>query len=93
MSRIRAIDMEKFKSVACLYELETGKQTFMTVLTSPETMHDLWVEQQPDRIVVEIGSQTGWLCDLADALEISIQVANPNHEGWRWKNAKRKHGS
>jgi len=40
--------------------------------------------------VIEIGSQAGWVCDLAEALTIEIQVANTNHDAWRWKNTKRK---
>jgi len=90
MTKILAIDMGKFKSVACVYDMEISEHTFKTVMTSPQTFHDLFVEQQPDRIVIEVGSQAGWVCDLAAAFEIPIQVANPNHEGWRWKTTKRK---
>jgi transposase len=41
-------------------------------------------------MVIEVGSQAGWIVDMAEALDIEIQVANPNHEGWRWKRRKRK---
>ena len=33
---------------------------------------------------------TGWVHDLASALGIEVQVANPNTEGWRWRRVKRK---
>jgi transposase len=54
------------------------------------TICDLLSKQRPDRVVIEVGSQSGWIADLAGALGIEIQVANPNHEAWRWKSTKRK---
>ena len=41
-------------------------------------------------MVIEIGSAAGWIHDLAVTMGLEIQVANPNHEAWRWKNVKRK---
>jgi len=76
--------------MACLYGIEGDTQQFETVLTQPTVFHDLFVLHEPDRVVIEIGSQAGWVCDLAEALEIEIQVANTNHDAWRWKNTKRK---
>ncbi|MCZ6836477.1 MAG: hypothetical protein O7G85_11940 [Planctomycetota bacterium] len=40
--------------------------------------------------MIEIGSAAGWIKDLAEAMGIEIQIANPNHEAWRWKTVKRK---
>lgn len=88
--RILAIDLGKFKSVACDYCAGTGVHTFTTLLTRPQAMHDLLVEHSPDRLVIEVGSASGWVKDLAKALGVEVQVANPNHEAWRWKNVKRK---
>ncbi len=88
--KILAIDLGKFKSVSCLYGVEGDTQQFETIPTQPSAFHDLFVLHEPDRVVIEIGSQAGWVCDLAEALEIEIQVANTNHEAWRWKNTKRK---
>ncbi|MCH8822511.1 MAG: hypothetical protein IH984_03285 [Planctomycetes bacterium] len=48
-------------------------------------MHELFGEQAPDRIVIEIGLAAGWIKDLAEAMNIQIQIANPNHEAWRCK--------
>ena len=91
MTKILAVDLGKFKSVACIYQVTTSEHTFQTLATRPQAVHDLLVEHAPDRVVVEIGSQAGWVSDLAQALEISdVQVANTNHEAWRWKNTKRK---
>lgn len=88
--RILAIDLGKFSSVACDYDTATGTHTFTTLPTRPQDFHDLLAERSPDRLVIEVGSASGWVKDLAEAFEIDVQVANPNHEAWRWKNVKRK---
>lgn len=90
MTHILAIDLGKFKSVACDYDTTTHQHTFTTLPTTPQAVHDLVVERSPDRVVIEVGSQAGWVKDLCEALGIEVQVANPNHEAWRWKNIKRK---
>jgi len=90
MSKILAIDLGKFKSVACLYTPEGDTSQFDTIPTQPAVFEELLTFHKPDRIVIEIGSQAGWVCDLAKSLNIEIQVANTNHEAWRWKNTKRK---
>lgn len=90
MTRILAIDLGKFKSVACDFDSTNNEHTFVKVTTRAQELHDLIVEHQPDLVVIEVGSQSGWVKDLCEALEVPVQVANPNHEGWRWKNVKRK---
>ena len=93
MTRILAIDLGKFKSVCCDYDTKTQEHTFTTIPTTPAAVHDLIVERLPDfrgRVVIEVGSQAGWVKDLCEALGVGVQVANPNHEAWRWKNIKRK---
>lgn len=90
---ILAIDLGKFKSVACEYDSTNGEHTFVTVPTRPADFHDLLtigVHHTPERLVIEIGSAAGWVSDMARSLEIEVQVANPNHEAWRWKSVKRK---
>ncbi|MEX0774389.1 MAG: transposase [Phycisphaeraceae bacterium] len=90
MTTILAIDLGKFKSVACIYAAQTGEHTFGTIPTTPAAMNDLIVDVQPDRVVIEVGPAAGWVKDLCAALAIPIQIANPNTEAWRWKNVKRK---
>lgn len=87
---ILAIDLGKFKSVYCRYNTKDTSATFGTLSTSPPAVHDLLVAQQPDRLVIEICHVAGWIVDLAIALDIDVQAANPNTEGWRWKRVKRK---
>ncbi len=90
MTCILAIDLGKFKSVACLYTAESSDPVFQTVQTRPQVFHDLITEHDPQRVVIEVGSAAGWVKDLCEAMEIAIEVANPNHEAWRWKSVKRK---
>lgn len=88
--KILAIDLGKFKSVACFYQSGTDHHVFETLPTRPQALHDLIVSDSPDRVVIEAGNQAGWVKDLCVTLDVPIEVANPNHEGWRWKNVKRK---
>lgn len=87
---ILALDLGKHKSVACLYQSETGEHTFRKLATTPQVLHDLLVEVEPARVVFEAGASAGWLADLCRALGLEFQVANANHEAWRWKNVKSK---
>lgn len=87
--RLVTIDLGKFKSVACLY-LGEEDVTFRTIETRPQSIHDLLVAWIPDRLVIEVGTVSGWVYDVARALGIDVQVANPNTEGWRWRRVKRK---
>lgn len=88
--RILSLDLSKYKTVACDYEAETGRHQFATVLTTPKALHDLIVDREPDRVVIEICSIAGWVCDLVRSLGIEIQVANTADERWRWRKIKRK---
>ncbi len=88
--RILALDLGKYKTVACEYEAENGRHRFVTVLTTPKALHDLIVDREPDRVVIEICSIAGWICDLVRTLGIEIQVANTADERWRWRKVKHK---
>jgi len=88
--KILALDIGKYKTVGCDYEAETGRHSFATVATTPQALHDLLVEREPDRVVIEICSIAGWICDLVRTLEIEIQVANTSDERWSWRKVKQK---
>ena len=74
--QILALDLSKYKSVACDYQAETGRHSFATVATTAKGLHDLIVDPEPDRVVIEICSIAGWVCDLVRTLGIEIEVAN-----------------
>ena len=88
--RILAVDLGKMKSVACDFDSETSEHVFETVRTTPQALEELFVGRRPDRVVIEVCPSAGWITDLAARLQIELQVANPSHEGWRWRCVKKK---
>jgi hypothetical protein len=58
--RILALDLGKYKSVACDYEAERGGHRFTTIPTNPQALHDLIVDREPATSgVIEICSIAG----------------------------------
>ncbi len=90
MKTIMAIDLGKFKSVACRYQIGSGAQEYWTIPTRPQAIHDLVVTHSADCVVFEACGIIGWICDLLDDLEIDYRVANTNSEEWRGKRLKKK---
>ena len=88
--KILALDLGNYKSVACIYETTSLSHRFTKVVTTPKGLHDLLVEEEPNRVVIEICPLAGWVSDLVRALGIELQVASTTHEAWRWKHVKRK---
>src|SRR3954471_22266795 len=94
ISRILALDLGKFNSVLCVYEIATHDHRFVGAATTPQTIHDLLVAQQTDDaadtlLVIEACDVAGWVYDIATALGMNVAVANPAHEAWRWTRVKR----
>jgi transposase len=87
---ILAIDLGKFKSVACRYDPATGAHAFETIATNPPAVHDLLVDAAPALLVIEACGICGWVADLAESLGIAVRVANVLGEAWRWRKVKRK---
>jgi transposase len=88
--KILALDLGKDKSVGCDFIAETGKHTFSTIRTCPGEVAQLFEQIHPDRVVIEIGPLAGWVADIVRSMNIELQVANPNHEAWRWRKVKAK---
>ena len=87
---ILALDLGKYKTVFCNYNPTNGEHEFGKVSTIPQEIHDLIVEKEPQKIVLEVCHIAGWIVDIAKALGIKTEVANTSHEAWRWKNVKKK---
>ena len=87
---ILALDLGKYKTVFCNYNPTNGEHEFGKVRTTPQEIHDLIVEKEPQKIVLEVCHIAGWIVDIAKALGIETEVANTSHEAWRWKNVKKK---
>ncbi len=93
---IIAIDLGKFKSVACVMDVSTRQHHFATVDTTPAALHALLVRHataaDPSRtlLIIEACDAAGWVHDLAGALGLAVKVANCCHEAWKWRKVKRK---
>jgi transposase len=87
--KILALDLGKFKTVFC-FQIDDQSPVYGKAATDRQAIHDLLVERQPDRLVIEIGPSAGWVHDLGVALGLTVQVVNPNDERWHWKRVKEK---
>lgn len=88
--KILALDLGNFKSVACIFETETAKYEFETIVSSKEAVRDLVQRRKPRRVVIEVCPLAGWVSDVVRELGVELQVASTNEEAWRWRNVKRK---
>lgn len=88
--KILALDLGKFKSVACVFDTEKTTERYVKVATTAKAIHDLVVDEEPDRVVLEICSITGWVVDLLRGLDIEPEVANTNGDAWKWRKVKSK---
>lgn len=68
MASILAIDLGKFKSVACDYRPGGDTHDFEAVPTRPGALHDLIVARSPGRVVIETANLAGWVKDLCQTL-------------------------
>lgn len=88
--KILALDLGKFKSVACEADLQTLRDEYETIATKPEKVRELLVRRKPDRVVIEICPIAGWVSDLVRELGYELEVASTNEEASRWRRLKKK---
>ena len=88
--QILSLDLGKNKTVGCDYERESGKHRFKTAFSTRAGLAQLVKEVKPDRVVIEVCSMAGWVCDLLRELGIEVQVANTSDDAWRWRKVKKK---
>jgi transposase len=88
--KILALDLGKYKTVGCAYESESGAHQFQRTFTAPADLRRLVQEVKPDRVVIEVCSIAGWVCDLMGQLGIEVQAANTSDDAWRWRKVKQK---
>ena len=79
--KILALDLGKYKTVGCAYESESGAHQFQRTFTAPADLQRLVQDVKPDRVVIEVCSIAGWVCDLMGQLGIEVQVANTSITG------------
>jgi len=88
--KILALDLGKYKTVACAYERESGQHRFRATATTPAALQQLVKEVNPDRVVIEVCNIAGWVCDLLRGMGVAVQVANTSDDAWRWRKVKKK---
>lgn len=88
--KIVALDLGKSKMVGCMYETLTHEHRFDSAPLDRGTLRTVLEGERPDRVVIEIGPTAGWVGDAVRAHGAELEVANPSHQGWRWRNVKKK---
>jgi hypothetical protein len=69
-SAILAIDLGKYKSVACRYDDATGEIRFTTLDTTRAELRRLIAKKQPAVVVIEACLLAGWVHDLCGELAV-----------------------
>jgi transposase len=93
--RIIALDLGKFKTVACVMNALDRSHVFETIEMSPAAVHDLLARHATDdpvqtRVVCETCDCCGWVYDLCVSLGLVASVVAANSEAWQWRRVKRK---
>jgi transposase len=87
---ILAIDLGKYKSVACVHDQKTGEFRFTTFDTTRAELQKLIGRDQPAVVIIEACLLAGWVHDLCVELGVRCLVANTASEAWKFKHLKRK---
>src|SRR3954469_5682423 len=87
---ILAVDLGRYKSVACIYQRSTRDHTFRTIDTTPEDLARLLARHPGAVVVIEACANAGWVHDRAVAAGHVVKVANTAAESWKFTHLKRK---
>src|SRR5262245_11203992 len=87
---ILAIDLGKYKSVACVHDQALGTFRFTSFDTTRSDMQRLLTRDRPTVVIIEACLLAGWVHDLCAELGIRCLVANTASEAWKFKHLKRK---
>lgn len=87
---IIAIDLGRYKSVACVYHRATRAHEFRTLDTTPAELDKLFARHPGGLVVIEACANAGWAHDRAVAAGHAVKVANTAAESWKFTHLKRK---
>jgi transposase len=95
LRRIIALDLGKFKTVACVMNAADRTHVFETIEMSPQAVHELLArhateDRHDTRVVFETCDCAGWVHDVCVSLGLPAVVVSANSEAWRWQRVKRK---
>jgi transposase len=93
--RIIALDLGKFKTVACVMNAADRSHVFETIEMSPPAVRELLArhataDPRDARVVFETCDCAGWVHDVCVSLGLPAVVVSANSEAWRWQRVKRK---
>ena len=81
MTKILAIDLGKFKSVTCLLETATNETEFWTMSTDHPYLLAVLKKYDPDLVVIESCSISGWVHDVCTAERLRGVGLQPQPRG------------
>src|SRR3954447_9076652 len=87
---ILAIDLGRYKSVACVYARATREHAFRALDTTPAELDRLLARHPGAVVVIEACANAGWVHDRAVAAGHPVKVANTAAEAWKFQHLKRK---
>ena len=87
---ILALDLGKYKSVACLSTGDPATATFLSLVTDRDRLRRLFAKHRPGAVVIEACLLAGWVHDLCHEVGLPCHVANTASEAWKFKHQKRK---
>ena len=87
---ILAIDLGKYKSVACLYTGAPATAAFLSFATDRDRLRKLFAKHRPAAVVIAACLLAGWVHDLCHELGLPCHVANTASEAWKFEHQKRK---
>ncbi len=87
---ILAIDLGKFNSMCCFYDVETQKAEYQKAETTRRYLRAVLKSRKIDIVVMEACGPSGWISDLCHELGLKTLVCSTNDEAWQWSKVKRK---
>jgi len=87
---IIAIDLGRYKSVACVYHRATRGHEFRTPDTTPADLDKLFARHPGGVVVIEACANAGWAHDRAVAAGHAVKVANTAAASWTFQHLTRK---
>ena len=87
---ILAIDLGKYKSVACIFMGDPSQARFSALTTDREHLRKMIERNKPSIVLIEACLLAGWVHDLCEEMHVKCQIANTASEAWKFKHLKRK---
>src|SRR5262249_62218150 len=87
---ILALDLGKYKSVACAYPGDPAGARFESVTTDRDRLRRLFAKYRPAVVVLEACALAGWVHDLCAPRYPTSRAAEPRGGAWELESTKRQ---